>query len=118
MDINKESHDLEIENYLADVREKSTPIKLDKPRHIMFDLNAFGDLEEEFGDITKAFEALQGGSVNTIKKLLWMGLKHEDEFLTERQVGSLITFNRLTEIMELVGVAMGEGLPKNEESPV
>jgi len=106
-----------VNKYLEDIRTKAPTIMLDKERHIVFDLNAFADLEEEYESIDKAFEALLGGSVKAIRKLLHIGLRHEDEELTEREVGKIFTLDRTAEISDLIMKAMGAGLP-NEEGPV
>jgi hypothetical protein len=41
---------------VGDVRAKLIPIQLDKERHLKFDLNAFAELEDIYGDINTAFE--------------------------------------------------------------
>ena len=76
---------------LHDIREVRIPIELDKPRTLLFDLNAFAELEERFGSMDKAFDAMQKGSLKAARTLLWAGLLHEDVKLTERMVGSMVT---------------------------
>ena len=36
---------------LHDIREVRIPIELDKPRTLLFDLNAFAELEDKFGSL-------------------------------------------------------------------
>jgi len=98
---------------LEDVRDKKFPVKLDKIRNIKFNLNSFCELEEKFGDINKAFAALGKGTMKSTRTLLWAGLIHEDETLTEIQVGDMIDFKNLQEVSKIVEAAMEYAQPKN-----
>lgn len=101
---------------VQDIKIKKIPITLDKPRNLVFDLNAFCELEDRFGDINAAFQALENGSVKAIRTLLWVGLIHEDENLTEKQVGKLVTFDNVQEIAEKINQAMSKSLPEEKNS--
>jgi len=105
-----------VNKYLEDIREKAVTVILDKERHIIFDLNALADLEEEYGDITEAFKKLQSGSIKAIKKFIFIGFKHEDEELTEREAGKMVTLENMGSLGTAVNEAMGRGFP-NEEGP-
>jgi hypothetical protein len=112
------THDKQINDYLDDIRSKSTKVTLDKERSLDFSLEVMADLEEEFGSIEKAFELLGNMSAKAIKKILFFCLKQEDEFLTEKQVATMIPFNRLVEIATKLTDAMGASLGSpNEEGP-
>lgn len=116
--MDRETHDKRINDYLADIRSKGASIVLDDERHLDFNLEVMADLEEEFGSIEKAFQALETLSAKAIKKILFFCLKQEDEFLTESQVAKLIPFNRLTEIAGKLTEAMGASMANpNEEGP-
>lgn len=98
-----------------DIKQKGITINLDKERHLVFDLNAFCELEDKFGTINKAFDALQEeGSMKPIRYLLYVGLLHEDETLTEKMVGSLITLQNIGEIMQKVTEAIADAMPEVE----
>ena len=43
---------------LHDIREVRIPIELDKPRTLLFDLNAFAELEDKFGSLDQAFQKM------------------------------------------------------------
>lgn len=98
-----------------------------KVRQLKFDLNAFAELENRFGNIDVAMEALQGGSMAAIKLILWAGLLHEEVELDEHtgepvkynisayQVGSWIAPNQLRDIAEKLTLAISAGLPAEEE---
>ncbi len=59
---------------LHDIREVRIPIELDKPRTLLFDLNAFAELEDKFGSLDQAFQKMQAGSVKATRTLLLAGL--------------------------------------------
>ena len=88
---------------------------MDKERTLVFDLNAFADLEEMFGSIDEAMQALQNGKIKALRAILWAGLKHEDEELTEREVGKMITLNNMKEVMEGINTSINLALPEVSE---
>lgn len=101
------------------VRIKAVPITLDKERHIKFDLNALIELENRFGDVNDAFKAMESNSMKGIRTLLWAGLLHEDENLTEKQVGGLIDIVNISGIANLLTEAINDALPDQEKnSPI
>ncbi len=103
---------------LRDVKEMAVSLVLDKPRTIKFDLNAFAVLEDKYGSMEKAFQAMQSGSIKAARTLLWAGLLHEDENLTERQAGGMVTLARMEEVMDSVTKALTEAMPQEDVTPV
>ena len=105
-----------------DVRGKSVKIKLldGVERTLKFDLNAMADLEDKYGTIENAFNALEAGSLKAVRFFLWTGLVHEDESLTERQVGSLIDMEYMQTLTDTLGNAFNNDMPveQTEEQPV
>ena len=100
---------------LHDIREVRIPIELDKTRTLLFDLNAFAELEDKFGSLDQAFQKMQQGSVKATRTLLWAGLLHEDESLTERKVGAMISLTNVETIMEQITRALTAALPEDTE---
>jgi hypothetical protein len=100
---------------LEDIREKGFKITLDKERTLLFDLNAFADIEEKYGSFDKAIDKLEKGSIKALRALLWAGLTHEDETLTERQVGGMINVNKMEEVSKALVGAIGQNTPQPEE---
>lgn len=62
---------------LKDVRLNPIPVQLDRPRTILFDYNAFAELEEKFGDLDSMFASLEKPTLRDLQKILWAGLLHE-----------------------------------------
>ena len=86
---------------------------MDKPRTLLFDLNGFAELEDKFDSLDQAFQKMQQGSVKGTRTLLWAGLLHEDENLTERQVGAMISLTNVESIMEQITEALTAALPED-----
>jgi CO dehydrogenase/acetyl-CoA synthase epsilon subunit len=91
---------------MANVQRGEATITLDKERTIKFDLNALIDVEESLG--FSLAELGDNMSIKAMRTLLTAGLRHEDEELTERLVGSLITMDNMKEVQEALAVAMGD----------
>lgn len=100
---------------VADIRVKPVKIVLDKERTLLFDLNAFACLEEEYGSVDEALDALAKGKVKALRAILWAGLIHEDESLTVKDVGKLLTLAELQRVAEAVNEALAQALPKPNE---
>lgn len=100
---------------LADIRQKKTPIKLGKQTlHLHYNLNAFAELEEAYGSVDGAMQALSDGSVKAILNVLRAGLLHENEELTLKEVGKLFDLSQIKQVGELINTAITEAVPKNE----
>lgn len=105
---------------VADIRPMPVKVMLDKERTLLFDLNALAYLEEEYGDIDKAFDDITKGKVKALRAVLWAGLVHEDESLSVKDVGKLLTLADLQRVAEAVNEALAQALPqpgKNVENP-
>lgn len=96
---------------LEDVKQKAVPVMLDKERSLLFDLNAMADLEDKYGSMQKAMKSMTEGSIKAIRALIWAGLKHEDEALTERQVGAMLTMVDMEDVSMKLAEAMEKCMP-------
>lgn len=97
------------------VKIKPIPIELDKARTIVFDLNAYAELEDKYGSIEKAMEALETGSIKAVRAVLWAGLLHEDEKLTEKQVGAMIGMQEMKTLTQSIMDGISSSMPVPEE---
>ena len=84
-------------------------------RTLRYTLNSFALIEEKYGTIDKAMEALHSGSVAAVRFALWAGLVHEDENLSEHYVGSQIDLSDLEDLAEKMNKAMMGDLPQDDE---
>ena len=98
-------------------------VTLDKERSLRFDLNALALIEERFGvPITELETRLAKPSVRDIRTILWAGLVHEDQTLTEEQVGALVDIGSVepitAAILDAFSASAGAGPPgKNARRP-
>lgn len=84
-------------------------------RTLRYTLNSFALIEEKYGTIDKAMEALKSGSIAAVRFALWAGLIHEDENLTEHYVGNQIDLSNLEDLAEKMNKAMMGDLPQDDE---
>jgi len=82
-------------------------------RELRYTLNSFALIEEKYGTIDNAMEALKSGSIAAIRFVLWAGLIHEDENLSEHYVGSQIDLSDLEDLAEKMNKAMMGDLPQD-----
>jgi len=83
-------------------------------RKLRYTLNSFALIEEKYGTIDNAMEVLKSGSIAAIRFVLWAGLVHEDENLSEHYVGSQIDLSDLEDLAEKMNKAMMGDLPQDE----
>ncbi len=103
---------------LNDARAKTTKITLSDgvERELRFTLNAMAEMEDRYGSVDAAFEALDSNSIKAVRFVLWAGLLHTEEGLTEMQVGNLIDIQLMNELMSTVTEAMHTDLPEQGET--
>lgn len=101
---------------VAQVKRKAIKITLNDgvERELKFTLNALAELEDKFGSVQAAFDKLEKeNSMKALRTILWAGLIHQDEALTEQQVGNLIDLAYLQELTETLNVAFDSDLPQD-----
>lgn len=100
-----------------DIKIKPIVIVLDKPRNLVFDLNAFEVLEEIYEDLDTAFKSFQDDKrkIKHIKNFLYAGLVHEDEDLSPELVGKMIGYTNLNDITDQIWMAITQNLPEPKE---
>ena len=107
---------------MSNVREIKTRVKSitlndGVERQIKFDLNAMAELEDKYGSVEAAFNALEKNSIKAIRSVLWAGLLHSDPTLTEQQVGNLIDMQCMQEIVTAMTEAFGNDMPEDKQAP-
>lgn len=86
-------------------------------REIRFTLNAMAELEDRYGSVQAAFEALDNNSIKAVRCVLWAGLMHSDENLTEQQVGNLIDMAYIQQLMMTMSEALEEDSADTSNDP-
>ena len=105
---------------IKDMKSKVVEITLSDgvKRTLKYDLNAMAELEELYGNVEETFTKLEGGSFKAIRSVLWAGLLHEDQTLTEQQVGSLIDISNLQSLTSVLSGALEADMPVEEPKQV
>jgi hypothetical protein len=100
---------------LANKQKGYVEVDLDKKRKLKYDLNSLAEIEDKLGvTIAKLGEVEMGAK--QIRVFLWAGLIHEDENITEREVGGLVNFENMEYINDKIGEAFALGTGKNQTS--
>ena len=95
---------------------KTTPITLDRPRSLRFDLNALVAVEDATGKALQ--DALTDRSMKSLRVILWAGLRHEDADLTLDDVGSFVDASALDVALEALRASLpGGGSENPTEAP-
>ena len=98
-------------------------------RYVKFDLNAFAEMERIYGSMDAANEALNKGSMSDVRRILWLGLIHDQAILDEitgepvgykltmYKVGSWLTPENMKSVMEKLNSAIQGAVPQEENTP-
>lgn len=98
-------------------------------RYVKYDLNAFAEMERIYGSMEKANEALSKGSMQDVRRILWLGLIHDQAVLDEvtgepirynitmYEVGSWLTPNNMKDVMDKLNAAIGGSIPQEPSTP-
>lgn len=87
-----------------------------KGYELKFDMNTFCELEEIYGDINQAFEDLQNRKLKAIRALIYSAIKAEDETVTLREVGKMLTLNDMEKLGTAINEALNIAMPEVEEN--
>ena len=102
---------------LDDVRSKKIEITLNDgvKRELRFTLNAMAELEDAYGSVDKAFEALEkNNSIKALRKILWAGLLHEENPMTELEVGMLVDMQYMASLIDSLNGAFVNDMPQED----
>lgn len=99
---------------MPDKVKPKIPIKLDKERHLLMDLNAMVAFEEATGkNIMQGLDA-DSMTAKDFRALLWACLLHEDESLKIGDVGQMIHAGNMGELSEKIAQAWEVATPEKE----
>lgn len=101
------------------VMNKANPgvkVVLDKERVLKLDLNAMAAFEEATGKslMDGSFQS-SNMSIRDVRAMLWACLIHEDDALTEKQVGSWVDMTNMLEVASKLNEAFEVAIPEGKE---
>ncbi|MBT9168523.1 MAG: hypothetical protein DDT19_01869 [Syntrophomonadaceae bacterium] len=91
---------------------------------LVYDLNAFAELEELYGSVDEAMAAMEKGSIKAVRALLWAGLIHnhldenDQPTLKLRDVGKWVQISMLQDLSKKIEKALKDALPEAEPAPL
>lgn len=101
----------------SELKNKGIKFKLkDKEYELKFDMNTFCELEEVYGDINQAFEDLQNRKIKAIRALIYSAIKAEDDSVTLKEVGKMLTLNDMERLGTVINDALNVAMPEIEEN--
>ena len=103
---------------LNNVKARSATITLcdGVARELKFTLNALAEMEDRYGSVEAAFKAMEANSIKAVRFVIWTGLLHTEEGLTEQQVGNLIDMQCMDTIMNDLQAALSSDMPEPDAS--
>jgi hypothetical protein len=99
-------------------------------RFVRYDLNAFAEMERLYGSMDEANIALTKGSMTDVRRILWLGLIHDQAVLDEvtgepikykltmYEVGKWLTPTNMRDVMEKLNEAISGSVPTDIQESV
>ena len=101
---------------VKEIRRKPVYINLGGNDYQMkYTLNTFADMEELYGSVDEAIEAMEKGSIKAVRYMIFKGLEACNPDLTEVEVGAMIDITSLQSITEKMSEIMQVDMPTKEE---
>lgn len=97
---------------MANEHKAMVEVQLDKKRNIRFTMNALAEVEDRLGFRLDEIEGKKL-SIKQIRSLLFCGLMHEDENLTEEMIGDMIDLGNIKYVQEKMSEAFELSQAKN-----
>lgn len=89
---------------MANKHKGIIPIELDKERNLRYDMNALAEIEDGLGiELSELADVKM--TMKSVRLILWAGLIHEDEQLTQRDVGSMVDMANMSYVQEKIAEA-------------
>lgn len=101
---------------LSDVKRKPITVELrGREYELMYSLEAFAQMEEEYGSVDAAMTTLQEGKIKDIKFFIHAALLHMDNPPTQIDVAKMIDFRELNVVMAKIMEALNTDAPQSPD---
>ena len=101
-----------------DLKTKTVKVNiLGSERNLRFDMNTFCELEEIYGDLNAAFDALSNMKLKAVRAFVYAALKSEDESISLAQVGKGLGIEDLEMLANALSDALTSSMPKGDDDP-
>lgn len=99
-----------------DLKTKTVKVNiLGSERNLRFDMNTFCELEEIYGDLNTAFDALSKMKLKAVRAFVYAALKSEDESITLTEVGKGLGIEDLEMLAHALSDALTSSMPKGDD---
>lgn len=99
-----------------DLKTKTVKVNiLGSERNLRFDMNTFCELEEIYGDLNAAFDALSNMKLKAVRAFVYAALKSEDESITLSEVGKGLGIEDLEMLATALSDALTSSMPKGDD---
>lgn len=89
----------------------------EKDYELVYDFNAFAMLEDKFGSVQKAFDALTGTpKFVDVLAILQAGFASSKDKMTDKELGSYLTPRNIPDVISLVNEALTKVMPEVKET--
>jgi hypothetical protein len=89
---------------MANKQRGFVKVELDKERNLRYTMNALAEIEDQLGVPLSEMAELKM-TIKNVRVILWAGLIHEDEELTQQEVGNMVDLENMQEVQEKVAEA-------------
>lgn len=97
------------------VRPKKIQIELNgQTYNFGYDLNSFAEIEDTHGSITELITKMEGGSIKAVRAMMWAGLLCNDNPPTEKEVGAMIQFSDMPNIVKSIQKSLVDAMPESD----
>lgn len=98
---------------LQEIRRPKVFIELKDGEQVelMMSLEAFAEMEEQYGSVEAAMHALEQNKIKDIKFLLWAATLHLDNPMSAKQLAGKIDIRRLTDVVKSLTQVMAADAP-------
>jgi hypothetical protein len=108
---------------IDDISYKGVEVQLDKIRHIKYTFAGMRIILKQYGTLQNALNILEkmGNSdlteegLDILSTLIYAGLIHEDEELTQKKAENIIEFRSITKLTNALTEALSGSLPEGGE---
>jgi hypothetical protein len=99
-----------------DLKTKSVKVIIGgTEKNLRFDMNTFCELEEIYGDLNAAFDALTTMKLKAVRAFVYAALKSENEAITLSEVGRSLGIEDLEMLAGALSEALDISMPKEED---
>ena len=100
---------------VVNLQSRKITVMLDVPRTLKVDMNALAEIENKYGSLSALLNMVGDGSMSAMRFFLWAALIHEDDSLTEHQVGAMVSMDNINAVTDSLNKALSGSMPEMDK---